>query len=183
MTSSAKNRLAIRALIACVCAFAILIISLARGMRLSLAANSLPADFVVQISSDHGPAAPNKHCPFGNHAQDVGTCSSNNFVGIEHPAADQTARTELKIVRLRSWPTRPARKPLRFPSRTPAAILTALASELAIGIVSIVDIPGAFFNVYRGHALTRARARALRVHCNPGRTLGPQCLRAAHGRP
>jgi hypothetical protein len=80
-----------------VCAFAILVISLSSGIRLSLAANSSTADFVVQISSDHGPVAPNKHCPFGNHAQDVGTCSSNNLIGIEQPAADQAARTESKL--------------------------------------------------------------------------------------
>lgn len=61
-----------------------------------------------------------------------------------------------KIGRLRHWPACSASKPLRFPPRTPAAILSALANKLAIRIVSIVDIPGAFFNVYRGHALARA---------------------------
>lgn len=80
----------------------------------------------------------------------------------------------VKTVRLHPWPTCGARKPLRFPTRTPAAILSAIASELATRIVSIVDIQRAFFNVYRSHALTRARARTLCVRRKPGRTIRSQ---------
>ena len=85
-------------MIVCVCACAILIISLAAGTRTSLVvADSFAADSVAQISSGAGPAAPNKHCPFGNHTQKLGTCSSSGLVGLEQPAVDHATQPELKV--------------------------------------------------------------------------------------
>ena len=83
-------------MIACVYACAMLIISLAAGTRTSLVTDSFAVDSVAQISSGPGPAVPNKHCPFGNHAQKLGTCSSSGLVGIEQPALDHATRPELK---------------------------------------------------------------------------------------
>ena len=97
MTSRAQNRLTRRALTACVYAVAILVFSLASGPRVSLVTDSYVTDSVVEISSDHGPGAPNKHCPFGNHAQKVWTCSSNGLVGLEQPAVDHARQPELKL--------------------------------------------------------------------------------------
>jgi hypothetical protein len=98
MTSRAKNRLARRALIACVYACAMLIISLAAGTRTSLVTDSFAAGSVAQISSGPGPAAvPNRHCPFGNHAQKLWTCSSSGLVGLEQPAVDHATQLELKV--------------------------------------------------------------------------------------
>ena len=84
-------------MIARVYVFAMLIISLATGMRISLATDSFAAVSVAQISSDHSPAVPNKHCPFGNHAQKLGTCSSSGPVGLEQPTVDHATQPELKV--------------------------------------------------------------------------------------
>jgi len=74
-----------------------LVFSLAAGTRTSLVTDSFAADSVVQISSGPGPAVPNKHCPFGSHAQKLGTCSSVGLVGLEQPAVDHATQPELKV--------------------------------------------------------------------------------------
>ena len=84
-------------MIACVYAFAMLVISLSSGTRMSLVTDSFATNSVVQISSDHGRAVPNKHCPFGNHAQKLGTCSSNGLVGLEQLAVEHATQAELRL--------------------------------------------------------------------------------------
>lgn len=97
MTSRAETRLATRALIACVYAFAILVISLGAGTRMSLMTDSFATNSVVQVSPDRGPAVPNKHCPFGDHTRKLGTCSLSGLVGLEHPAADHARQPDLEL--------------------------------------------------------------------------------------
>jgi hypothetical protein len=80
-----------------VCAFAILLILLTAGMRLSIAVDSFATDSVPQITAGHGPMAPNKTCPFGNHSQDFGNCSINSLVGFEQQIGDQATRAEPKL--------------------------------------------------------------------------------------
>ena len=84
-------------MIACVYAFAVLVISLSSGTRMSLVTDSLTTDSVVQISSDHGRAVPNRHCPFANHTQKLWTCSSNGLVGLEQLAVDHATQAGLKL--------------------------------------------------------------------------------------
>jgi hypothetical protein len=83
-----------RALTICLCIIAMLAMSLASGMRLSLAAEFFATRSMQQISSTDGPAERHKNCPFGDHTQSFGTCLSISLVGLAQSAADQATLAE-----------------------------------------------------------------------------------------
>ena len=89
-----------RAFLTCMCLMAVLVLSLALGLRSSATGHSPAGASVQQLSAAPAlPSIPHRFCPLGALSKGSGPCVSLSFVGLKHSSADQAVLAEPKSSR------------------------------------------------------------------------------------